>query len=80
MLNIINKGMSYKSAEVISELFKSYVRPHLQYCTQFWTPINVKDANMVEGVQRKATKKNSKFKKPIIRIKIEKAGYIFSKA
>ena len=46
MLGTINRGVSYKSAEVISKLYRSYVRPHLEYCIQFWTPINVKDAEM----------------------------------
>ena len=33
MLGIINRGVPYKSAEVISELcsYRSYVRPHLEY-------------------------------------------------
>ena len=56
MLGIINRGVSYKSVEVISKLYRSYVRPHLEYCIHFWTPINVKDANMLEGVQRRGTK------------------------
>ena len=55
-LGIISRGVSYKSSEVISKLYRSYVRPHLEYCIQFWTPINVKDADMLEGVQRRATK------------------------
>ena len=57
MLGTINRGVSYKSAEVISKLYRSYVRPHLEYCIQFWTPLNVKDADMPEGVQRRATKR-----------------------
>ena len=56
MLGIINRGVSYKSAEVISKLYRSYVRPHLEYCIQFWSPINEEDADMLEGVQRRATK------------------------
>ena len=56
MLRIINRGVSYKSSEVISKIYRSYVRPHLENCIQFWTPINVKDAYMLEGVQRRATK------------------------
>ena len=32
MLGIINRGVSYKASEVISKLYRSYVRPHLEYC------------------------------------------------
>ena len=56
MLGIISREVSYKSAEIISKLYKAYVRPHLEYCIQFWSPVNVKDADMLEGVQRRATK------------------------
>ena len=48
MLGIINRGVSYKSGEVISKLYRSYVRPYLEHCIQFWTPINVKDADMLK--------------------------------
>ena len=71
MLGIINRGVSYKSAEVISKLYRSYVRPHLKYHIQFWSRVNVKDADMLDEVQRRATK--------IIRGKIEKVEYVFSK-
>ena len=54
MLGIINKGVSYKSAEVISKLYRVYVRPHLEYCIQFWTPIKVKDADMLQGDTEKS--------------------------
>ena len=56
ILSIITREISYKSAEAISKLYKSYIIPHLQYCIQFWTPTSVKDADKLEGVQRKATK------------------------
>ena len=56
MLGIISRGVSYKSAEVISKLYRPYVRLHLEYFIQFWTPTNVKDAEILEGVQRRATK------------------------
>ena len=56
MLGIINRGVSYKSVEVISKLYRAYVRPHLEYCIQFWSPTNVKDADMLEEVQRRANK------------------------
>ena len=40
---------------MISKLYSSYIRLNLEYCIQFWTPINVKDADMLEGVQRRTT-------------------------
>ena len=40
MLALINRGALYKSAELISKLYRSYVRLHLEYCIQFWTLIN----------------------------------------
>ena len=35
MLSKIKRGLSYKPAEVISKLYRSYVRLHLVYCIQF---------------------------------------------
>ena len=53
---IINRWVSYKSAEVILKLYWSYVRSHLEYCIQFGLPINVKDADMLEEAHRRVTK------------------------
>ena len=56
MLGIIKRVVLYNSAVVISKLYRSYVIPNLEYCIQFWLPINERDADMLEGVQRRATK------------------------
>jgi hypothetical protein len=56
MLGIIKRNVHYKSKEVISKLFNSYVRPTLEYCLQAWSPYYRHDIEMVESVYRRMTK------------------------
>ena len=35
-------------------LYKQYVRPHLEFCTQVWSPWTVADKTALEKVQKKA--------------------------
>ena len=61
MLGIINRNVVYKSKEVISKLYNSYVRPVIEYCAQVWAPYLKKDLDMLERVQRRATRMISGF-------------------
>ena len=56
MLGPINRNVSYKSAEIITKLYVAYVRPHLEYCVQAWSPTYEKDCWLLERVQKRATK------------------------
>lgn len=56
ILGAINRNVVYKSKEVVSKLYTSLVRPHLEYCIQAWSPYYIQDLGMLERVQRRATK------------------------
>ena len=41
---------------MLQTLYKTIVRPHLEYANCIWNPLHNKDIQMVENVQRRATK------------------------
>ena len=55
-LGIMFKTFTYMDQEMFLNLYKSMVRPHLEYGSQIWSPVYKKDKIIIENVQRRGTR------------------------
>ena len=55
-LGMIRRTFTCKNKDIMIKLYKSIVRPSLDYCVQAWRPHLKKDIEVLERVQKRATR------------------------
>ena len=53
ILGMINRSIMYKEKEILVNLYKTLVRPHLEYCMNVWSSHYAKDKELLEKIQRR---------------------------
>src|SRR6218665_1825789 len=53
---MIRRTIVTRDKDTILRLYKTVVRPQLEYCIQVWSPYMQQDMEKLEKVQRRATK------------------------
>jgi hypothetical protein len=53
VLSQITRAFHYRDKYTFTKLYKTYVRPHLEFCTPAWSPWSQADIKTLEKVQEK---------------------------
>ena len=56
LLGIIRRSFHHLTEDTLVLLFKTMIRPHLEFCNTVTHPTTERDMTLIEGVQRRATK------------------------
>ena len=56
LLGLIRRSFQFLDGDTMKTLFVAIVRPHLEFGNAAWAPIYARDKELLEGVQRRATK------------------------
>jgi hypothetical protein len=54
VLGQISRAFQYRDKRTFLQLYKQYVRPHLEFSVQAWSPWTVADKELLEKVQKRA--------------------------
>ncbi len=56
VMGMVKRNFINFDREIVINLYKSLIRPHLDYCVQVWKPYLKKEIALLEGVQRRMTR------------------------
>ena len=56
MLGFVKRNIISRHPSILLNMYKSFVRPHLEYCSPVWSPHYKKDKALLEWVQHRFTR------------------------
>ncbi|CAF1056009.1 unnamed protein product [Brachionus calyciflorus] len=74
VLGMLKRTFTFWSIETFEILYTTYFRPHLEYGAPVWNPYRRKEINLLEKVQRRATKLVQSLKNFDYKTRLEKIG------
>jgi len=74
VLGMVRRNFKRLDCEDFLVIYKTYIRPHLEYAIQSWSPYLQKDIQCLENVQRAATRLVIGFKKLFYEERLRAAG------
>jgi ribonuclease P/MRP protein subunit RPP40 len=74
IIGMVRRNFRHLDIEDFILIYKTYIRSHLEYCIQAWSPHLVKDIKILERVQKAATNLVSKLRKYSYPIRLQKLG------
>ena len=80
ILGIIKRNFTFMDETIFLKLYKALVRPHLEYGQSVWYPHLKRQTQLIENVQRRATKllkniKNLSYKERLIHLNLPSLKY-----
>ena len=73
-MGIIRRTFKFLDETTFQYLYKAQVRPHLEYANSVWKPYKAKDIDLLEKVQRRATKQIPGFRELSYEERLKKLG------
>ena len=74
VLGQISRAFHYKDRKVFMQLYKQYVRPHLEFAVQAWSPWTGADRDALEKVQERAVRMVSGLKSAVYGERLKELG------
>ena len=74
VLGQISRGVSYRDKNTFLRLYKTYVRPHLEYCQAAWSPWTEGDKKVLEQVPQRAIRMISNLRGRAYEDRLRKVG------